>query len=178
MEKTVGVLGGMGPEATVAFFKRLISLTPAEKDQDHLSVLIVNNPKVPDRTMFLRGLGESPVPQLQELARSLERMGADFIAIPCNTAHAFWAEISSVVGIPVLNIIEETVSKIAGELLGDGEPATTPRIGILATEGTLDSQLYQTALSRRGLASVVPRGGTQQKVSQVTGRYLRSERGA
>src|SRR2546428_7813554 len=87
-DKVVGVLGGMGPLATADFYAKLVRLTPARTDQDHLRVIIDSNPQVPDRTRGLRGEGPDPTPALVATARGLERAGADLIAIPCNSAHA------------------------------------------------------------------------------------------
>ncbi len=93
--KTIGILGGMGPEATLDCFGKIIKNTPASKDQDHLRVIIDSNPGVPDRTAAIIGGGESPVPIIIEGCRALERAGADFIIIPCVSAHFFLAEIRS-----------------------------------------------------------------------------------
>jgi len=91
-EKVVGILGGMGPEATVDLFMKIIKATPAKKDQDHLRIMIDNNPKIPDRTLAILGRGKSPLKQLQETLHNLERAGAEVIAIPCNTAHYYYNE--------------------------------------------------------------------------------------
>ncbi|MGB4554610.1 MAG: amino acid racemase, partial [bacterium] len=85
--KVIGILGGMGPEATADLFLKIIRATPAEKDQDHLRVIIDNNPQIPDRTAAIFSQGDDPLPLLVETAKNLARAGADFIVIPCNTAH-------------------------------------------------------------------------------------------
>lgn len=92
-EKVIGILGGMGPEATLDCFAKIIQNTPAKKDQEHLRIIIDSNPKVPDRTAAIIGNGESPVPLLVEGCRSLQRAKADFIIIPCVSAHFFLAEV-------------------------------------------------------------------------------------
>ena len=94
-EKTIGVLGGMGHLATVDFYAKLVRLTPAHADRDHLRVIIDSNPKIPDRTAGLTGEGPDPTPALVATARGLERAGADLIAIPCNSAHAYLPAIRS-----------------------------------------------------------------------------------
>src|SRR5262245_56844098 len=106
MTKTIGVIGGMGPAATLAFFGKLLEATHAERDQDHLRVLIDNNPRVPDRNAAIAGRGPSPGPQLAESARGLELAGADFLVIACNTAHAFASEIEAAVAIPLMSMID------------------------------------------------------------------------
>ena len=163
MDKTIGVLGGMGPEATVAFFGRLVAATPAEKDQDHFRVVIVNDPRIPDRGAYLEGRGESPVPALLRAARDLERMGVDLIAIPCNTAHAFLGEIREAVAVPVLDIVAETVAALAVAL----PPAGSPKVGVMATRSTVRLRLYQNALAEKGFEPLEPDEETQSRVSET-----------
>jgi aspartate racemase len=152
----------MGPEATAEFYRQLIELSPAENDQDHLPVIMLSDPRVPDRTEYILGTGEPFFPYLVDLARALESFGADFIAMPCNTAHLFWQELSDAVSVPFLNIVEETVERIEGTC-GD----ECRQIGILATKGTIKSSLYQRAISGRGLVPLVPSEGAQRRVHEV-----------
>jgi len=149
-ERTVGILGGMGPEATVELFRRITALTPARRDQDHLHVLIDSNPKIPDRTAAILGRGESPLPLLLAAAKNLERAGADFIAIPCNTAHYWLHELRENVSIPIIDMIGRTVERVASH----GSSLHT--IGLLATTGTLRSGLYQRAFAKSGIDLLVP----------------------
>ena len=149
-EKVVGVLGGMGPLATADFYTKLVRLTPARTDQDHLRVLIDSNPKIPDRTAGLQGRGPDPTPHLVATARALERAGAEVIVIPCNSAHAYLAAIRKSVRVPVLDIMEEVATRAA---------ALTPRlrvVGLLATPGTTRARLYHRALESRGIAVLDP----------------------
>ena len=162
MPKTVGILGGMGPEATAEFYRQLIELTPAESDQDHLPVIMLSDPRVPDRTEYILGSGESFLPHLLSLARALEKFGADFIVMPCNTAHLFWQELADAVDIPFLNIVEETVGEIEVAFRSEAR-----RIGVLATEGTIKSSLYQTAIKRHGLLPLIPSEAAQRQVHGV-----------
>lgn len=171
VDKTVGILGGMGPEATAAFFREVIRLTPAETDQEHLKIVVVNDPKIPDRTRHLLEGGESPAPLLVAAARDLQRMGADLIAIPCNTAHAYYREIRSAVRIPVLHIVKETVRR-AADVLGEG----TRRIGIMSTQATLQVNLYQPPLKRYGYDPVIPDAETQDLISAAI-KVLKSQNG-
>ena len=92
-EKVIGVLGGMGPEATIDLFQKIVKLTPAKKDQEHIRIIIDNNPKIPDRTKAILYNGENPLPELVKTAQNLERAGADFIIIACNTAHYYFHKI-------------------------------------------------------------------------------------
>ena len=108
LDRVIGILGGMGPAATLDLYRYITNLTPATKDQDHIRILIYSNPKIPDRTEAITGRGQSPLPMLIESARILEKGGAGIIAIPCNGAHCYVAEMQVNLGIPIKNMIEET----------------------------------------------------------------------
>ena len=107
-EKIIGILGGMGPEATIDLFQKIVKLTPAQQDQEHLRIIIDNNPKIPDRTKAILHGGENPLPELIKTAQNLERAGADFIIIACNTAHYYLPEIQKTVNITIFSIMQET----------------------------------------------------------------------
>lgn len=158
-QKTVGIIGGMGPEATVDLMQRVIQATPAHDDQDHLRMLVDNNPKVPSRIKALiEGSGEDPAPVLVQMARDLERWGADFLAMPCNTAHHFHPAVQAAVGVPVLNMIELTAGRIRQE---------TPdvrKVGLLASTAVIRTDLYGKSLSRRGVEVVHPGDSSQDQV--------------
>jgi len=148
--RVIGVLGGMGPAATVDFYAKLVRLTPAQVDQDHPRVIIDGNAAIPDRTEAVLGRGPDPTPALVETAQNLERAGAELIAIPCNSAHAFLGAIRAAVSVPVLDITDEVARAAA---------ALTPRpdaVGLLATEGTLRMRRYHEALAARGIATLEP----------------------
>ena len=144
-KKTIGILGGMGPEATVRLFHLIVSNTRAEKDADHVPILIVNDPKIPDRSAFIHGHGPSPVPALERGLIKLEKMGADFITIPCNTAHFFLPQIRSRVTIPVLNMITETANWALNELNG------VRKFGLLSTTGIYETGIYTSGFKQNGL---------------------------
>ncbi|MHB0870715.1 MAG: cysteate racemase [Chloroflexota bacterium] len=147
-EKVIGILGGMGPEATIDLFRKIVAATPARTDQEHLRIIIDNNPKVPDRTTALLHGEEDPTPLLQATARNLERAGADFIVIPCNTAHLYFDRILEAVRLPVLHIAVETVKEI---LRRYPEVRT---VGVLGTSGTVKLRLYHDLLEDRGLQAI------------------------
>ena len=149
-ERTIGILGGMGPEATVEFLRRLLAATPAECDQDHIHVLVDNNPKIPDRTAAILKGGESPLPMMIEGTRTLEHAGAHVLVIPCNTAHHWLADLQKAVSIPIIDMITETASLIAAH-----RPPLR-KIGLLATAGTLHTGLYQRIFDGRGISVLVP----------------------
>ncbi len=157
-EKIIGVLGGMGPEATIELFKQIVRRTRAKKDREHLRVLIDNNPKVPDRTAAILHGGESCVPELVRSARALKRAGADFIVIPCVTVHYFHGALQKRTSLPVLHIVDETVKRIRRR-----HPAAR-RVGVLATTGTIQAGLFQRALAGRKVDVLVPPDAMQKNV--------------
>ncbi len=152
----IGVLGGMGPAATGDLFMKIIEQSPAETDQDHIPVVIYSDPRVPDRTEALLYGGEDPVPWLINGAIHLEQMGATFIVIPCNTAHAFLDRLAPRINVPILSMLETAADAIA-----DNYPLVR-RVGLLATTGTISSGIYQEALRRRGLDVIVPDDALQE----------------
>ncbi len=153
--RTIGILGGMGPEATVDLMMKIIKSTPAEKDQDHIRCVVDSNPKIPDRTKYIYGGGEDPRPYLVEGARNLERVGASFIAIACNTAHYFYDDIQSSVKIPVVNIMRCVAQHLRGKV---------EAVGLLASSPTAREGLYQRVLSEMGIATVAPQEQGQDQV--------------
>ena len=140
MSKIVGILGGMGPMSTVDLMRKVTEKTPVKKEQEHLRILVDSRPQIPDRTAAILGKGPSPVPFLQESARLLEQWGADLIAIPCNSAHAFLGAVREAVKIEVLDMIG-----VVGRELAARFPKGTP-VGLLATSGSGKARLYHTRL--------------------------------
>jgi len=160
-EKIIGILGGMGPEATIDLFYKIIKFTPAEKDQDHLRIIIDNNPKIPDRTVAILGRGEDPLPALQETARNLEKAGADFIIIPCNTAHYFLSSIQESVKIPILNMIEETAKETQKKI------PSIKKVGLLASIGTYETEIYHQQFKKFNIEIIYPEEKDKEEVMKV-----------
>lgn len=154
----VGVVGGVGPAATVDFLGKMVRNTPASRDQDHIKLLVEQNPQIPDRTENLIGEGADPTISLYATCKKLEDGGADIIAIPCNTAHAFVDRIQPHLGIPIVNMLTVTVS-----YLRDAFPGLKD-VGVLATSGTIESGVYKRALESAGLNAVVPVPALQARV--------------
>lgn len=179
-QKVIGVLGGMGPEATHAFYGQLIANTPAVRDQDHLRVVIDSNPKVPDRTAALLQQGESPLPMMVAGVESLARAGADFVVIPCVSAHGFLDELRRQARLPLLSLIE-----VAAEEIRRSHPGLRS-VGLLATSGTVESGRFQDTLARAGIRTIVPAAEDQDRVmsaiyeikATVPGRRSRGARAA
>ncbi len=142
-----GVLGGMGPEATVDFMAKVIALTPGDKDQDHIHMLVDHNPTVPNRQDAIIGDGEDPGPALAAMARRLEAAGADFLVIPCNTAYVFKQAVIDAVEIPLVSIIDVTIDAI---------PDECDAVGLLATEGCLQAGVYQRGLEAAQVGALQP----------------------
>jgi aspartate racemase len=157
-EKTIGILGGMGPEATLDCFAKIIKNTPAKKDQDHLRVIIDSNPRIPDRPAAIGGRGESPVPAMVQGCRCLELAGADFIIIPCVTAHFFLEEVRQKVKLPILSIFDA----LAETIVRDHPQIKT--IGLLAISATVSSGLLQKRLAADNIKSIVPDEPNQARV--------------
>lgn len=137
-EKTLGILGGMGPEATIDFMEKLLRLTPASKDQDHIRTIAVSDPKAPDRTKAILNDGQSPLPIMQRNLKILEDSKVDLIVIPCNTAHYWLKEIRNTVDVRVLSLMEETANYIK-----DKDVST---MGLLSTTATANIGLYHDKL--------------------------------
>lgn len=157
--KTVGIIGGMGPLATVHLFERIVLRTKAQKDQEHIRVLIDNNTNIPDRTKAILSDGESPVKELVVSAKILENSGADFLIMPCNTAHYFIEDIKKHVNIPFINMPEETAKYTYNKYGQDSV------VGIMATDGTIKSKIYENYYSKLGIKTVVPLK-TQEKIME------------
>jgi len=160
-DRMIGILGGMGPEATADLFQEIIALTPATRDQDHIRVLIYSNAKIPDRTRAILENGEDPLPPLIESARLLEKAGAGILAIPCNAAHYFLPQMQAQIGIPILNMIEETCREFRSRL------PNANMAGLLAASGTVRSGIYQSVFGRAGVDVITPDNGDQDLVQSA-----------
>lgn len=148
-ERLVGVIGGMGPDATIDFMSRVLARTPAEKDQDHIRMLVEHNPRIPSRQMAMRGDGENPGPVLAEMAIRLEAAGADFIVMPCNAAHAWEDDIVAAVNVPFISIVEASVSKAIHLAADNGA------VGVLTTPASFTAGLYQEALAEANREAIL-----------------------
>jgi aspartate racemase len=147
----IGVLGGMGPAATVDFLGKLVRLTPTGREQDHLPLVVVSDPRVPDRVgPILEGAGPSPLPAMRAGIRRLERAGATCIAIPCHTAHAWHDELAATTALPILHIVDATLAELRHLALPKGP------LGLLATAATLHAGLYQDRLAAAGHPALLP----------------------
>jgi len=159
--KTVGIIGGMGPEATLDLFHKIIRSTPATRDQEHVHLIVDNNSQIPDRTEYILGRGPSPLPYLLQSLRLLEEDGAEAVCMACNTAHYFADRIRHSTRIPFLSIVESALAEIKASY------GAARRIGLLATSGTVSGRVYHSLFEREGLAVSVPQPPFQRRIMEL-----------
>jgi aspartate racemase len=149
--RRVGILGGMGPEATVLLMQRLIDAVPAADDADHIPLIVDQNPQVPSRIRrLIEGTGEDPAPVLAAMARRLAAAGAEALAMPCNTAHHYASAIREATPLPLIDMVSLSVAR-ARALAGDGG-----RVGVLASPAVARIGLFDRAFAEAGLAALYP----------------------
>lgn len=158
MQKVVGIIGGMGPLATVDLMNKIISYTPAMKDQDHIHIIADNYSQIPDRTTAILGKGIDPTPYIVQSAQRLQNAGAEFLVIACNTAHFFYEAAKRSVSIPILHMPLET-ARFAQE-------NNFRKVGLLATDGTIKTKLYQNSCQNYRVDVIEPDKEMQEKVME------------
>ena len=169
-QNILGVIGGLGPIATAYFMELVVKMTKADCDQQHLDMIVYNCPSIPDRTSYILGRSkESPLPRMLEIGRALAEQGASAVAIPCITAHSFHEELAAGIPVPVIHIVEET----AEHLRQNG----VRKAGVMATDGTVQSRLFQRCLAARGIETVLPDTAGQQAVMELIYQDVKAGRG-
>ena len=153
-KKTIGILGGMGPLATADLFQKITLLTEAETDRDHIRVYIDSNANIPDRTAAILSNGPDPVPEMASALRNLEACGADCVIMPCNTAHNYYEQVCEAVTIPVLHMIALTRDALKAR--------GVKCAGLLATDGTVQTGIYQRTFEQSGVALLTPDSADDQ----------------
>lgn len=148
MKKKIGIVGGMGPMATVDLFQMIVRYTDSADDQGHIRIFIDNNTQIPDRTAAILRGDDSPAEAIIGSAKGLAGLGADMILIPCNTAHYFYEKIQAGVDVEVVNMIDETAKEISRRGL--------TQVGLLATTGTVRTGLYRRYCEKRGITVLEP----------------------
>ena len=157
---TLGVIGGLGPIATAHFMELVIRMTEAHTDQEHLDMIIYNRPSIPDRTGYiLDPTKPNPLPEMIRVGNALARQGAQLIAIPCMTAHYFHRELTRYLEAPIVHAIHECAVHLKKHGI--------TRVGIMATDGTIRSRLFQRELTRHGIEAVIPGPEGQKCVMSV-----------
>ena len=156
MKKIIGIIGGMGPLATADLFEKIIRATDAARDQDFPHVIVDCNTDIPDRTAAILSGGEDPVPQLVRSARALEAAGADVLVMPCTTANWFYDDLCLQTRLPVLHMLRLTADRL--------ERAGVRAVGLLATDGTIRTGIYEELLTGRGIRVIKPDATGQRRV--------------
>lgn len=168
-KKTLGIIGGVGPLATMLLGEVIVRRTTAKTDQEHMHFIIDNDTRIPDRTAYILDHAKpNPLPFLVEDAKKLKHVGADVICIPCNTAHYFYDELSEQTDVPIIHMIRETAGK--------AKSLHARKVGILGTTGTLSTNLYQDALRDIGLEPIVPNDQIQRLVMEIIYDYVKAGR--
>ena len=169
--RTLGVIGGLGPIATAHFMELIIRMTEAQTDQEHLDMIIYNRPSIPDRTGYILDKSKpNPLPEMVRVGNTLARQGAKLIAIPCMTAHYFHRELTRYIEAPIVHAIHETAVHLKKHGI--------TRAGIMATDGTIRSKLFQQELEKHGITPVIPGEKGQKCVMSVIYDDIKANRPA
>lgn len=158
--KTLGIIGGLGPMATAYFLELLTGMSAVENDQGHMKILLESIPMTPDRTAYiLDHRKDNPLPSLIKAGKEIKEQGADFIAIPCVTAHYFYKKLSEEIQLPIISLVDEMVKTFV--------KLHTQSVGLLATSGTIKSRILQDALVKEGIACIVPDDEYQKMLMKI-----------
>jgi aspartate racemase len=158
--KTIGILGGMGPESTADLFSLIVKHTPAQKDQDHIRIIIDNNPQIPGRVEAISGNGPSPLKEMERSIRNLEACHVDLICIPCNVVHYYYDDLQRMTAIPITHLIEECAKYTSQNL------PHLRKVGLLAARPTVESGLYHRSFEKIGVEVLAPDRESQDKVTK------------
>lgn len=172
IRKTAGVMGGMGPDATVDFMAKVIALTDSDNDQNHVHMIIDHDPTIPNRQVAIRSGHDDVSIRLGQMAQRLESAGADFLVMVCNTAHVFLADVKSSTNIPFINIVDESVSEI------DRLCPNARTVGIMATDGCLDTGIFQDAIAASGRTAIIPNVADKQILMSLINAIKSGNQGA
>lgn len=160
--KSLGVIGGMGPKATSVFVDQIIENTAADRDQEHIDMVILNHATLPDRTSVILGnRGEVFLEAVAKDLELLEMAGVANIAIPCNTSHYFYKDMQQMTHINIINMVDETLKEIY-TAYGEGS-----KVGILATNGTVSSRVYNKGCSKYNMELYVPNEAVQEHIMDI-----------
>lgn len=157
--KKLGILGGLGPLASVYFTDLLVNGTVADSDQSHIPFYLYNDVLIPDRSAYILGESEvNPLPELVNGVKELEKMGSDLIVVTCNTAHYFYDDMSNAVNVPVLNIIEAAIDAAKENVPG------MKKLGVVSTTGTIKGEVYKKVAEKKGLLYATPSEDSANKI--------------
>ena len=170
-QRVLGVIGGLGPSAASHFMELVIRMTQSEKDQEHLDMIIYHTPSIPDRSSYiLDHTLPSPLEPMIELGQRLSEQNVGCIAIPCVTAHFFHESLSSSIPAPIIHAVEETAIHL--------KRYGIRRVGIMATDGTVSSGLFQKRLEQRGIEPVIPSPDAQKDVMHLIFECIKANKPA
>lgn len=165
--KRLGIIGGLGPLATAYFLQLLTQMSDANTDQEHMELCLISRPSIPDRTNYILGLSDlSPVTEMSEAGKQLKALGAELLAMPCVTGHYFQHEIEESSGLPMVDAISETVEYLRGKHIGS--------VGVLATDGTIRSRLFQCAMENGGVRCIIPDENAQKRIMEIIYREIKA----
>ena len=168
-KKIIGVIGGMGPIATSHYMELIIRMTDAETDQEHLDMIIYNIPSIPDRTEYILDNSKpDPLPSIIQIGKKLEKAGADYLCMPCITAHSFAEQMTEAFAKPFINIVDETAAYL--------HEAGIKKAGIMATDGTMKEGLFQKAFLRYGIEPVTLSEERQKDVMHIIYQNVKANR--
>ena len=171
MKKKLGIIGGLGPMASAQFLQLLTAMTDADCDQEHIEAILYSRPQTPDRTAYLLGkCPDSPLPVMLDSAKTLESLGCGVLVIPCMTAYSFAEEIAAQCSAELIHPIKESAKVLKARGMS--------KIGIMATDGTLQIGTFQKALTEEGLTPLVPDATNQREVMSIIYRDVKSGRPA
>lgn len=158
--KKLGIIGGLGPMATAYFLQLVTQMSDAQTDQEHIEIVLHSKPQLPDRTQYILGQStQNPIPQMIKIGKELAAQGAELIAIPCITAHYFQRQLSEGISIPIINAIEEACLCL--------ENAGISKVGIMATDGTIESKLFQKYFDAKNIQFIFPDNKKQRQVMHI-----------
>lgn len=164
-------MGGMGPDATVDFMAKVIALTDSGRDQDHVHMLVDHDPTVPNRQVAIESGVDDVSPRLTEMARRLESAGAEFLVMVCNTAHVFLDGVRQATSIPIVSIIDESVNEI------DRVCPAAEKVGVMATDGCIATNIYQDAITASGRSALVPDAANMRKLMDLINAIKSGDQG-
>ncbi len=169
--KTVGVIGGLGPLATIYFMNLVMKYTKVDTEQDYIDMIVINQASIPDRTKFILGLSkENPEKDILKNAKILQKLNCDFLVMPCNTAHFIYEKIENKIKIPLINIVKETVDSVFKQ------NNNIKKIGLMATEGTIKANIYKKEIQNRNVCVFIPNQKIQDKITSFIYDYVKKNR--
>lgn len=159
--KIVGILGGLGPESTIDLFAQIVKNTPVKIEQDHLRIIIDNNPQIPCRVKAITSVGPSPLEEMEKSIRNLEKCQVDMICLPCNLVHFFYDDLQKMTRIPIIHMLRECSKYISTSM------PHLRKAGLLAATPTVETRLYHRFLKEVGIEVITPDQKAQKQIMDI-----------